>query len=234
MRGARATEDSQGQALVRPDRRGGPCRRAHGRVSRARRSPPEARTRDHGGMPPLARSPRPNDGRPALASRLRGMARAAGTAASAVRPPRRARGLGAGGLGRGVALRGTVWPGGDVTEYDGVVLVGPEGRIDQIGPTWAVPIPVGVRVIGAAHTWVGPGVIDAHVHLAFGPVERGAARRGGRRPRPRRAAAGRAARAHGHAGRRPARRTSGWPGRCSPRPAGTRSGRGARAASPDS
>jgi imidazolonepropionase-like amidohydrolase len=98
------------------------------------------------------------------------MARAAATAASAVRPPRRAPVVPAGGLGRGVALRGTVWPGGDATPYDGVVLVGPEGRIDQIGPTWAVPIPVGVRVIGAAHTWVGPGVIDAHVHLAFGPV----------------------------------------------------------------
>ena len=31
-----------------------------------------------------------------------------------------------------------------------------------------MPIPVGVRVIGAAHTWVGPGIVDAHVHLALG------------------------------------------------------------------
>ena len=96
-----------------------------------------------------------------VASRLRGVApararRAAAPVASA------------GGLGPGVALRGMVWPGGDEDPYDGVVLVGADGRIARIGPTWAVPIPVGVRVIGAAHTWVGPGLIDAHVHLAFG------------------------------------------------------------------
>src|SRR5918994_6555555 len=75
-----------------------------------------------------------------------------------------------GSLGRGVALRGIVWPGGDAGPYDGVVLVGPDGRIARIGPTASVPIPVGVRVIGAAHTWVGPGIVDAHVHLAVGPA----------------------------------------------------------------
>jgi imidazolonepropionase-like amidohydrolase len=57
------------------------------------------------------------------------------------------------------------------------VLVGADGRIARIGPTRAVPIPVGVRVIGAAHTWVGPGIVDAHVHLAFGAA--GEALRGG-------------------------------------------------------
>ncbi|HEU4349923.1 MAG TPA: hypothetical protein VFR35_19270, partial [Actinoplanes sp.] len=119
-------------------------------------------------MPPLTRSTRPDDRRPALVSRLRGMVRVAGIAAGAVRPARRWPVEPGGGLGRGVALRGTIWPGGDAMPYDGVVLIGPEGRIDRIGPTWAVPIPVGVRVIGAAHTWVGPGVVDAHVHLAFG------------------------------------------------------------------
>jgi imidazolonepropionase-like amidohydrolase len=69
-----------------------------------------------------------------------------------------------------VALRGVVWPGGATTPYDGVVLIAPDGTIDRIGPPGQVSIPVGVRVIGAAHTWVGPGILDAHVHLAFGPA----------------------------------------------------------------
>jgi imidazolonepropionase-like amidohydrolase len=75
-----------------------------------------------------------------------------------------------GSLGRGVALRGMVWPGGAARPYDGVVLIAPDGRIDRIGPPGQVSIPVGVRVIGAAHNWVGPGIVDAHVHLAFGPA----------------------------------------------------------------
>jgi imidazolonepropionase-like amidohydrolase len=88
-----------------------------------------------------------------------------------VRTQRRDERLVDGSLGRGVALRGTVWPGGAIEPYDGVVLIRPDGIIDRIGPPASVPIPVGVRVIGAAHTWVGPGIIDAHVHLAFGPAE---------------------------------------------------------------
>ena len=105
------------------------------------------------------------------ASRLRGALRAAGVVVSAVRAPRARSAEPAGGLGRGVALRGTVWPGGAAQPYDGVVLIGPDGRIDRIGPPARVPIPVGVRVIGAAHTWVGPGIVDAHVHLAFGTAQ---------------------------------------------------------------
>lgn len=89
-------------------------------------------------------------------------------AVSGVRAPRRDDRSADGTLGRGVALRGTVWAGGATQPYDGVVLIGPDGTIDRIGPPARVPIPVGVRVIGAAHTWVGPGIIDAHVHLAFG------------------------------------------------------------------
>jgi imidazolonepropionase-like amidohydrolase len=105
------------------------------------------------------------------------LVRAAGGAVVAVRAPRRGEQLPEGSLGRGVALRGTVWPGGAAQPYDGVVLVGPDGIIDLIGPPGRVPIPVGVRVIGAAHNWVGPGIVDAHVHLAFGPAEQ--ALRGG-------------------------------------------------------
>jgi imidazolonepropionase-like amidohydrolase len=99
------------------------------------------------------------------------LVRAAGVAVSAVRAPRQDERLPDGSLGRGVALRGTVWPGGAVPPYDGVVLIAPDGTIDRIGPPAHVPIPVGVRVIGAAHNWVGPGIVDAHVHLAFGPAE---------------------------------------------------------------
>ena len=91
---------------------------------------------------------------------------------SGVRAPRRDDRAADASLGRGVALRGTVWAGGATEPYDGVVLIGPDGIIDRIGPPARVPIPVGVRVIGAAHTWIGPGIIDAHVHLAFGaPAE---------------------------------------------------------------
>ncbi len=116
----------------------------------------------------------------AAAGRWRALGRTTGIAIAAMRASRPrgvTRPAPGGELGRGVALRGTVWAGGDSRPYDGVVLVGADGRIARIGPTWAVPIPVGVRVIGAFHTWVGPGIVDAHVHLAFGSA--GQALRGG-------------------------------------------------------
>ena len=31
-----------------------------------------------------------------------------------------------------------------------------------------MPLPEGLRVLGGAGTWLGPGLVDAHVHLAFG------------------------------------------------------------------
>jgi len=96
--------------------------------------------------------------------------RAAGVAVS-TRGPRRDDRPVEGGLGRGLALRGTVWAGGGTEPYDGVVLIAPDGTVDRIGPPGWIPIPVGVRVIGAGHNWVGPGIIDAHVHLAFGSAE---------------------------------------------------------------
>jgi predicted amidohydrolase YtcJ len=117
----------------------------------------------------------------ALTSRWRSAAaRVAGTLAGGARwaglgGP--AGGLGAGGLGAGVALSGTVWPGGDAEPYHGVVLVGRDGRIAALGPPAAVPVPDAVRTLGGPGCWVGPGVIDAHVHLAFGTAE--AALRGG-------------------------------------------------------
>lgn len=74
-------------------------------------------------------------------------------------------------IGRGVALRGAVWVGGepslfDGSVFDGVVVVGGDGRIAAVGPTGQVPLPEGVPVVDCA--WVGPGITDAHVHLSAG------------------------------------------------------------------
>lgn len=68
------------------------------------------------------------------------------------------------GLGRGVAFAGRVWPGTGEPCEQGVVIVGPDGLIAACGPGLAVP--EGVRLLRGG--WVGPGVVDAHVHLAFG------------------------------------------------------------------
>ncbi|MDQ6648930.1 MAG: hypothetical protein M3Z02_02230, partial [Actinomycetota bacterium] len=72
-------------------------------------------------------------------------------------------------LGRGVALFGRVWPGGAAPAYDdGVVVVSPDGLVAAMGPVGSVALPEGVRRLGGAGAWVGPGIVDAHVHLAFG------------------------------------------------------------------
>ncbi len=117
------------------------------------------------------------------------------------------------GLGRGVALRGTVWPGGDAEPFDGVVVVAPDGTIAELAPAGALRLPADLPVLGGARCWIGPGVIDAHVHLAFGSRERGAARRARCRARPRRAPGGRAALADHWAPARPGHRPSRSPAR---------------------
>lgn len=70
----------------------------------------------------------------------------------------------AAGLGRGVLLRGTVWPGGSSEPFDGAVVVDSIGEVAYLGPDVAVDVPV----LGGPGCWIGPGVVDAHVHLAFG------------------------------------------------------------------
>ncbi len=69
------------------------------------------------------------------------------------------------GLGRGVALTGRVWTGTEV--FDGTVVVSPDGKV--VAARAGLRIPEGVRILTGA--WVGPGVVDAHVHLAFGAPE---------------------------------------------------------------
>ena len=72
-----------------------------------------------------------------------------------------------GSLGRGVVLLGTVWTGGAARPFDGAVIVDADGTIAHLG----TPLPAGLPVLGGAHCFVGPGVVDAHVHLAFGSVD---------------------------------------------------------------
>jgi len=76
---------------------------------------------------------------------------------------------------RGVAFLGTVWVGGAAHPYDGVVVVDGSGSIAAMGPD--LQPPEGIRVLGGDGCWVVPGLIDAHVHLAFGGPD--AALRGG-------------------------------------------------------
>lgn len=73
-------------------------------------------------------------------------------------------------LGRGVALSGLVWPGGAGLPFDGVVVVAPDGLIAEVAPAGRLRLPADLPVLRGA--WVGPGVVDAHVHLSFGsPAE---------------------------------------------------------------
>lgn len=71
-----------------------------------------------------------------------------------------------------MALRGRIWAGGGAEVIvEGVVVVDGAGTVAALGPASAVEIPEGVRVLGGPGSWVGPGLVDAHVHLAFGGPE---------------------------------------------------------------
>lgn len=71
------------------------------------------------------------------------------------------------GIESGAAFLGTVWPGGSAESFDGVVIVDGSGRIDRIGPAAQVPVPAGLATYGGPGYWIGPGIVDAHVHLAL-------------------------------------------------------------------
>ncbi len=73
-------------------------------------------------------------------------------------------------LGRGVALLGTVWAGGQTQPFDGAVIADEHGVIAYLGPVRPGLIPSDVPVLGGPGFWIGPGVVDAHVHLALSPV----------------------------------------------------------------
>lgn len=72
----------------------------------------------------------------------------------------------------GLALFGRIWPGGRAAaSEDGVALVDPSGRLVALGPGRDIEVPTQFRRLGGPTSWVGPGVIDAHVHLAYGSPE---------------------------------------------------------------
>ncbi|MEO6713849.1 MAG: amidohydrolase family protein [Mycobacteriales bacterium] len=68
---------------------------------------------------------------------------------------------------------GSLWLGGDALPVlDGAVLVDASGKVIAAGPAASIDAPVGVRGIGGPGSWIGPGMVHAHVHLAFGtPAE---------------------------------------------------------------
>jgi imidazolonepropionase-like amidohydrolase len=73
-------------------------------------------------------------------------------------------------LGRGVALRGTVWRGGAAEPSPGLVVVDGGGTVAAVAPDDAW-LPADLPVLGGPDCWVGPGIVDAHVHLGFGGPE---------------------------------------------------------------
>jgi len=86
------------------------------------------------------------------------------------RPPALERGP----LDHPIALRGRLWVGDGTAYDDGCVVVDADGSVSACGEAAAVEVPYGARVIEAA--WVGPGLVDEHVHLAFGDPEHALAR----------------------------------------------------------
>lgn len=70
---------------------------------------------------------------------------------------------------RGVAFRGSVWEGDATQPYVGTVIVDGSGSIAAMGPD--PDLLEGLPVLGGEGCWVGPGLIDAHVHLAFGGAD---------------------------------------------------------------
>jgi imidazolonepropionase-like amidohydrolase len=74
---------------------------------------------------------------------------------------------------RGRALVGTVWPGGAAEPRPGAVVVDGAGRIDRIlpGPSADVvgQLPGDLPILGGDGAWIGPGLVDAHVHLIAAP-----------------------------------------------------------------
>ena len=75
-------------------------------------------------------------------------------------------------LGPGVVFHGPVWVGDGTNSHDGTVyddgrvVVGSDGVVTAVGPSGDIDVPYGCLEVDAP--WVGPGISDAHVHLAFG------------------------------------------------------------------
>ena len=51
-------------------------------------------------------------------------------------------------------------------------MVDGRGLVDYAGPFGPYPVPADLPVLGGRDAWIGPGIVDAHVHLGFGDVDR--------------------------------------------------------------
>ena len=72
-------------------------------------------------------------------------------------------------LGAGAVFTGRLWTG-DGREFDhGRVVVDDQGMAVAVGAADDVEAPFGALEIESP--WIGPGLVDAHVHLAFGRPE---------------------------------------------------------------
>ncbi|MDQ1651117.1 MAG: hypothetical protein QOI35_317 [Cryptosporangiaceae bacterium] len=91
---------------------------------------------------------------------------AAGVGLAALRAGHRAVAGPVPGYPRGLALRGTIWPGGSADPFDGLLVVASDGTVARLGPP-DLALPVDLPVLGGPGYWIGPGLVDAHVHLAF-------------------------------------------------------------------
>lgn len=70
-------------------------------------------------------------------------------------------------------MRGPLWLSAGVEHTDGVVVVDVNGMVAAAGPAATVAAPADADEVRTG--WVGPGLVDAHVHLAFAdPVHVGA------------------------------------------------------------
>lgn len=72
---------------------------------------------------------------------------------------------------RGLVLRGRVITGfgaGAVVYEAGVVLVGSDGTVVQVGRELDLEVPAELQSLGGPGAVICPGLVDAHVHLAFG------------------------------------------------------------------
>ena len=78
---------------------------------------------------------------------------------------------------RGVAFAGTVWTGGNAEPRPGIVVVDSSGRVAAVADS-EHPLGHELLVLGGEHHWVVPGIVDAHVHLAFDPASSSADIRG--------------------------------------------------------
>lgn len=74
-------------------------------------------------------------------------------------------------LARGLVLTGTVWAGGSADPIQGAVVLDDRGVVTYLGPREGMPVVTGLDRLGGPDSWIGPGIVDAHVHLAFGSVD---------------------------------------------------------------